>query len=253
MLRLSSPLPPRSPSIQQLGRQQLLSWNEVELMGKGCQDDWTTKVGRIITRFLMPGNYLLGIAAGLFLQKKHLNFAEYETIDAKEQQATAKPELCPVLVHPRNLGPQEGTTPGTPFTETGLRRPASEAPTPQRPSTRRKDPKPRPHPYSPRSTTAAKRNGHLLPIVDGPDTDIKAKGRRSIQPEGVQMPSLPPVGVKPCPAEVGGAKVQVYHLPVLALDSNTTDPLLSCTLEEIVVAVKTQPGNQGRRLPEFPA
>ena len=53
----------------------------------------------------MPGNYLLGTAAGLFLQKKHLTSTEYETIDAKEQLATTKPELCPVLVHLRSLGP----------------------------------------------------------------------------------------------------------------------------------------------------
>ena len=116
-----------------------------------------------------------------------------------------------------------------------------------------KDPEPQPYPDSPRSTTAARRNGYLLPTVDDPDTDIKAKVWRNIQPEGVQMPSLPPVGVKLCPAEEGGAKVQVNHPPVLALDSNTTDPLPSCTQDENMVADKTQPGNQERRVHKFPA
>ena len=160
MHRLSSPPPPRGPSSQQLGRQKLLSLNEVELMGEGCQDDWTAKIWRIIARFLTPGKYLLGIAAGIVLQKKHLTFTKYETIDVKEQQNTTKPEICPVRVHPRSLDPHEGTNPGTPNTATSLRRPASEAPTPRRPSTRRKDPEPQPCPYSPRSTTAAKRHGY---------------------------------------------------------------------------------------------
>ena len=83
----------------------MCSLNKVELMGEGCQDDWTAKVWRIIARFLMPGNYLLGIAAGLFLQKKHLTFTGYETIDAEEQQATANPGLCPVLVPLQSLCP----------------------------------------------------------------------------------------------------------------------------------------------------
>ena len=187
MLCLSSPPPPRGPSIQQLWGQQLISLNEVEMMGKGCQDDWTPKVWRIIARFLVPGKYLLGIVAGLVLQTKRLTFTEYETIDAKEQQDTTKPDLCPILVHPRSLGPYEGTTPGTPFMTTCLRHPASEAPTPIRPSTGRKNPEPQPYPYSPRSTTAAKLNGYLLPTFDGLDTDIKTKVWRSLQPEGVQL------------------------------------------------------------------
>ena len=43
-LCLSSPPPPRSTGLQQLGRQQLRSLNKIELMGEGCQDDWTAKV-----------------------------------------------------------------------------------------------------------------------------------------------------------------------------------------------------------------
>ena len=46
-------------------------------------------------------------AVGLFLQRKHLTSAKYETIDAKEPRATAEPELCPVRGHLRSLGPEE--------------------------------------------------------------------------------------------------------------------------------------------------
>ena len=51
--------------------------------------------------------------------------------------------------------------------------------------------------------------------------------------------SLPPVSVKPCPAVEGGAKFQVKHPPVLTVDLNLTDPLLACTRDETVIAVKT--------------
>ena len=51
----------------------------------------------------------------------------------------------------------------------------------------------------------------------------------------------------------GGAKSQVKHLPLLALDLDYTDPLLACTMGEAVIAVQTQPGNPERRLHEFPA
>ena len=53
------------------------------------------------------------------------------------------------------------------------------------------------------------------------------------------QPSLPPVGVKSCQAAEGGPKFQVNHPPLLALDSNSTDPLLACTLDETMIAVKT--------------
>ena len=42
----SSSPPTRGPSIQQSRQQQLLSVDKVELVGKGYQDDWKTKVGR---------------------------------------------------------------------------------------------------------------------------------------------------------------------------------------------------------------
>ena len=42
----SSSPPTRGPSIQQSLQQQLLSVDKVELVGKGYQDDWKTKVGR---------------------------------------------------------------------------------------------------------------------------------------------------------------------------------------------------------------
>ena len=89
----------------------MVSMNKVERMGEGCQDDWMIKVWRIIARFLMPGKYLLGTAAGLFLQNKHLTFTVYETIGAKEQQATTNQELRTVRGHLQSLGPEEGATP----------------------------------------------------------------------------------------------------------------------------------------------
>ena len=47
------------------------------------------------------------------------------------------------------------------------------------------------------------------------------------------QPSLPHVGAKSCPAVEGGAESQVNHQTLLALDLNSTDPLLiACTLEE---------------------
>ena len=42
------------------------------------------------------------------------------------------------------------------------------------------------------------------------------------------QPSLPPVGINSGPAAEGGAKFQVNHPPLLALDPNSTDPLLAC-------------------------
>ena len=54
-----------------------------------------------------------------------------------------------------------------------------------------------------------------------------------------RQPSLPPVGSKSGPAVEGGAKSQVKHLPVLALDLNFTDPLLACTMGEAMIAVQT--------------
>ena len=114
----SSPPPTLGPSIQPLGQQQLLSRNEAELRGEGCQGEWTTTFRRIIARFLVPGNYLLSTTVGLFLQRKHPTSAEYETIDAKEQRATTELELCPFRVHLRSLGPDEGATSRTPFMPT---------------------------------------------------------------------------------------------------------------------------------------
>ena len=83
----------------------MLSRNEAALRGDGYHDDWTTTGWRIIAGFLLPGNHLLSIATGIFLQKKHLTFTGYETIDAEEQQATANPGLCPVLVPLQSLCP----------------------------------------------------------------------------------------------------------------------------------------------------
>ena len=58
--------------------------NEVELRRDGYHDGWTTTVWRFIKGFLLPGNYLRSTAVGLFLQRKHLTSAKYETVDAKE-------------------------------------------------------------------------------------------------------------------------------------------------------------------------
>ena len=46
-------------------------------------------------------------AVGLFLQRKHLTSAKYETVDAKEHWATTEPELCPVREHLWSLGQDE--------------------------------------------------------------------------------------------------------------------------------------------------
>ena len=46
---------------------------------------------------------------------------------------------------------------------------------------------------------------------------------------------------------------QVNRLPVLALDLNTSDPLLACHRDKTLITAKTQPGNQERRFHEFPA
>ena len=43
-----------------------------------------------------------------------------------------------------------------------------------------------------------------------------------------QPPTLPPVGTKTCPAVEGGARTQVTHPPLMALELNPTDPLLAC-------------------------
>ena len=137
MLSTSSQPPTWGQSLRQLGQQQLLSRNETELRGDGYHDGWTTTVWRIIAGFLLPGNYLLIIAARLFLQKKHLTFTGYETIDAEEQQATTKPGLCPVLVPLQSLGPGKGAPPRAPFTLTGLGLPDSEEPISTRASTLR--------------------------------------------------------------------------------------------------------------------
>ena len=53
------------------------------------------------------------------------------------------------------------------------------------------------------------------------------------------QPSLPPVGVKSRPAAEGGAKVQVNRPPLSALDVNSTDPLLTCTMDETMIAVES--------------
>ena len=74
------------------------------------------------------------------------------------------------------------------------------------------------------------------------------------------QPSLPPVGVKSCPAADGGAKFQVNYPPLLASDSNSTDPLIACTRDKTMIAVNTpkpprersRPGHQERLLHEYP-
>ena len=111
---------------------------------------------------------------------------------------------------------------------------------------------------NPCGTTNAKLNGYLMLILDCSDTDRETKAEKSRQPKGVRLqllvlinggnsslhsaqrregawkslqitvqlenfnekrqPSLPPVGAKSGPAVEGGAKSQVKHLPLLALD-----------------------------------
>ena len=125
---------------------------------------------------------------------------------------------------------------------------------------------------TPRVTTDAKLNGHLMLILDGSGTGRETKAGRRSQPEGVRLqllvlihngdpslhsaqrwegawkclqitvpienfhekrqPSLPPVGTKSGPAVEGGAKSQVKNLPLLASDLDSTDPILACTMGE---------------------
>ena len=67
-------------------------------------------------------------------------------------------------------------------------------------------------------------------------------------------PTLPPVGTKTCPAVEGGARPQVNHLTLRALDLISTDPLPACTMEENLIAVemsgpwklRTRPSNSRR-------
>ena len=46
---------------------------------------------------------------------------------------------------------------------------------------------PQHYPFSPLITTDAQLVGYLLLTRDGPSTDIKTEGWRSLQPEGVQL------------------------------------------------------------------
>ena len=153
--------------------------NKAELREDGCHDNWTTTVWRIIAKFIMPGSYLLGTAAGLFLQKKHLTFTEYQTIEAKEPLAIAEPELYTVLGHLRSLGPDEGATSRTPVTLTCPSPPEAEAPTSPRPSTLKKN-------STPRVTANTKRNGYLMLTLDGSDTDRRPRpgGAASLRGSG---------------------------------------------------------------------
>ena len=86
---------------------------------------------------LPEGQEAQATANGLLLQKKHMTFTEYQTLEAKDQLATTESEPCPVLVHLQSLGPGKGATPRTPVTLTCPRLPAGEALNPLRPSTRR--------------------------------------------------------------------------------------------------------------------
>ena len=52
-------------------------------------------------------------------------------------------------------------------------------------------------------------------------------------------PTLPPVGAKTCPAGEGGARPQVKHPPVLALELNPTAPFHACPQDETLIAAKT--------------
>ena len=152
------------------------------MIGEGGQDVW-----RSPAKFFRRGSRLQATAAGSLLQKKHLTFTEYETMDAKEQLATTELERCPVLVHLQSLGPDGGATPRTPFTATCPRLPAAEASTSLRPSTMRKTSDPQPYPSSPRVTIDAKQNGSLLLIFNGPNTDTETNSWRSLQSKGVQL------------------------------------------------------------------
>ena len=69
----------------------------------------------------------------------------------------------------------------------------------------------------------------------------------------VLPPTLPPVSTKTCLAVECIASIHVKLLPVLILDSNPTDPLLTCTRTETKVAPKTKPGNLEKRIHKCPA
>ena len=145
---------------------------------------------RNLAKFVRGSSRLQATAAKLLLQKKHMTFKEYETIEAMDQLATTEPELCTVWVHLRSLGHDEGATPRTLFTSMCPRPPTAEAPTSLGPSNRRKNSDPQPHSSSPRVTTDAKLNMCLMLILDGHNTDIKTKAGRSHQPEGVRLQLL---------------------------------------------------------------
>ena len=66
---------------------------------------------------------------------------------------------------------------------------------------------------------------------------LKATGQHKVFTEKL-LPSIPPVGPKSSPAAEGGAEFEVNRPPVLAVDSNPTDPLLACTRDETMVAPK---------------
>ena len=96
-----------------------------------------------------------------------------------------------------------------------------------------------------------------LPTINGPEMEVNTKAGGTPQPKGVTNkklpPSLPPLCVKSSPAAEGGAKSQVTHPPLTALDSNPADPLNACTRDKTKVAAKIRPSNQERRFPERPA
>ena len=165
---------PASGIAQDLLTQDLLSQAGAGMIGEGNQDVW----GNLV-KFFRKSSRLQATAAGLLLQKKHVTFTEYGTIEAKDQMATTEPEPCTVLVHLRSLGPDGGATPRTPFMSTCPRLPAGEALTSRGPSTMRKDSDPQPYPPSPRDTTDAKLSVYLMLSLDGPDPDIETEAGRS--------------------------------------------------------------------------
>ena len=96
---------PTSRLAQDLLAQDRLSQDGAGMTGEYGQDAWRT-----LAKFVRRRSDLQATAAGPLLQKKHLTFTEYETIEAKDQLATTEPGLCTVLGHLRSLSPDEGAT-----------------------------------------------------------------------------------------------------------------------------------------------
>ena len=212
-----------------------LSQGGAELVGECGQDAWRTKAWRGLTEFVTRSSHLQAIAVNTraigivanalkarrsahismvhkFLLEDHLATTE------QEPRTVTAPNLRPPLHHPRSSPPTRGT-PSIGHGEGGT--PLSGRP-----------------PFYPIVCQEAQLLAFQQQARRGPAWSSCACELNEKLP-----PSHPPVGAKACPAAEGGAKFQVNHRPLLTLNSNSTDPLLACTMDETMIAFHTRSNN----------